>query len=115
MRFCPQCESIMNKVTSPAGDVIFNCQCQLTTNGDDDDTLMAEEYFETTKSDLKHEVFIDNSPFDPAGNIIMKDCPKCDLNFITMIRIGVNETTMYTCSCGYGATHKEYMRELKHK
>jgi hypothetical protein len=29
-----------------------------------------------------------------------------------MIRIGVNEITIFTCSCGYRATNEEYMKQL---
>lgn len=98
----------MSKNTSAAGNVVFLCRCQLIIEGDADDSLMAEEYLETTESDQKHEVFIENSPFDAAANVVLKDCPKCKLNFMVMIRIGVNETSMYTCSCGFIATHDEY-------
>lgn len=110
MKFCPQCDSVMSKSTSVTGQIVFLCRCQLSVDGGPNDTLMAEEYLETAESNLKHDVFIENSPFDPAGNVVLKDCPKCNLNFMTMIRIGVNETTMYACSCGYRATHDEYMR-----
>jgi predicted RNA-binding Zn-ribbon protein involved in translation (DUF1610 family) len=85
----------------------------LTEDGEPDDTLMMEEYLETAESNQKHDVFIENSPFDPAGKIVLKDCPSCGLNFMTMSRIGVNETTMYACSCGYIATHEEYMKTLE--
>ena len=112
MKFCPVCEAVMSKSTTPQGMIIFYCRCQLVIDGKPDDTLMAEEYLETAESNLKHEVFIENAPFDPAGNIVLKDCPKCNLNFLTMIRIGTNETTMYACSCGYSATHTEYMKDF---
>lgn len=101
MKFCPQCSSVMTKNTAAIGTIFYQCRCQYTVEGHPDDTLMAEGYLETTTDNLKHVVFIDNSPYDPAGNIVMKDCPQCKLNFLTMIRVGINETTMYTCSCGY--------------
>jgi DNA-directed RNA polymerase subunit M/transcription elongation factor TFIIS len=110
MRFCQQCESVMAKSTSTTGQIMFKCVCQLVVPGHDDDTLMAEEYLETAESDQKHEVFIANAPFDAAGNIVHKDCPQCGLNFMTMLRIGVNETTHYTCSCGYHAALSEYKK-----
>lgn len=112
MRICEQCESVMTKSTSATGFIIFHCRCQLTTEGRPDDTLMAEEYLETAESNLKHDVFIENSSFDPAGNIVMKDCPKCGLNFMTMIRVGTSETAMFTCSCGFSATHTEYTKMI---
>lgn len=112
MKFCPVCESLMTKSTSATGLIVFQCRCQLVIEGQPDDTLMAEEYLETAESNLKHEVFIENSPFDPAGNKVLRNCLRCGLDFLTMIRIGTNETTMYTCSCGFQATHEEYMQKF---
>jgi hypothetical protein len=82
---------------------------KLYFNGGPDDTLMAEGFVETSEAAQKHMVFIENSSYDPAANVILRDCPSCGLNYLTLIRVGVNETTMYSCSCGYLATHSEYM------
>jgi len=71
---------------------------------------MFEEFFESAESNMKHKVFVENSPFDPAGNIVLKDCPQCGLNFLTMIRIGVNENVIFSCSCGYLASNAEYIK-----
>jgi len=115
MEFCPECLSVMSKSTTAMGKIVYTCHCQLSKEGNPEDTLMAEGYLESTKSDLKHIVFIENAPFDPAGNIVLKDCHNCGLNFMTMIRIGSKETTMYTCSCGYSVTHEEYMKSKEEK
>jgi hypothetical protein len=79
--------------------------------GRPNDTLMAEGREEFEESNLKHEVFITQSPYDSAGAVVYKDCPSCGLNFLTMVRVGVNEQTIYTCGCGYRATHEDYMKE----
>jgi DNA-directed RNA polymerase subunit M/transcription elongation factor TFIIS len=112
MKFCNQCESYMTKSTTSIGTIVFHCRCQFTIDGQPDDTLMAEEHMETAQSDLKHQVFIENAPFDAAANVVLKDCPQCDLNFMIMIRIGAKETTMYSCSCGFRSTHEEYMHMI---
>lgn len=108
MKFCEKCGSVMQKNTTATGEVVFQCKCQ-QINGGPDDTLMAEGYIETSEAAQKHMVFIENSSYDPAANVILRDCPSCGLNYLTLIRVGVNETTMYSCSCGYLATHSEYM------
>ena len=77
------------------------------------DSLMAEGYFESSEMSSKHEVFIQNSPYDLARNIVKKDCPGCKLNFITMIRVGSQETLIFTCDCGYRATLEEYNRDIE--
>jgi predicted RNA-binding Zn-ribbon protein involved in translation (DUF1610 family) len=100
----------MTKNTTTSGVILFSCRCLLTEEGSPDDTLMAEEYLETADSDQKHDVFIENSPYDPAANVVMKDCPQCGLNYLVMVRIGVTETTIYTCSCGFRAPHDKYMK-----
>lgn len=100
MQFCPMCESHMEKTTG-SGAVHFQCKCLLDLVGTDEDTLMSEMYLEATESNLKHEVFIDNAPFDTAGNIVKKDCPDCGLDFLTLIRIGTQEQVIYVCTCGY--------------
>jgi hypothetical protein len=99
----------MQKTTTAVGEVVFQCKCQ-QVNGGPDDTLMAEGFIEAGEAAQKHMVFIENSPYDPAANVIMRDCPNCKLNYLTLIRVGVNETTMYSCTCGYLATHTQYMQ-----
>ncbi|SIP85872.1 Hypothetical protein PACV_157 [Pacmanvirus A23] len=113
MRFCPQCSSVMTKSTSVTGSIVFQCVCRLIIEGQDDDSLMAQGFLETAESNLKHEVFIENSPYDPAANVVLKDCPQCGLNFMVMVRIGAQETTMFSCRCGYKATNDEYMKAFE--
>ena len=104
----------MQKNTTPVGEIIFQCRCQQVVGGADD-TLMAEGFVETSEAAQKHMVFIENSPFDPAANIILKDCPSCGLDYLTLIRVGTNETTMYSCTCGYLATHTQYVQASAEK
>jgi DNA-directed RNA polymerase subunit M/transcription elongation factor TFIIS len=112
MKFCPQCQSVLSKSTTPAGLIEYRCVCTLNIKGGPNDTLMAEGYLENAESNLKHEVFIENSAFDPAALVVLKDCPNCGLNFLNMVRVGSNETTIYTCSCSYRATHEDYMKQF---
>jgi len=104
---------MMTKSTSGIGQIMFQCRCQNIVVGDPNDTLMAEEYLETAESNLKHAVFIDNSPYDSAANIVFKDCNNCGLDFMTMVRVGTNQQTIYACDCGYRASHIDYMRQLE--
>lgn len=114
MKFCNYCGSSMSKRTA-TGAIVFHCRCQVQLNGNPEDSLMFEDLLETSESNLKHEVFIENSAFDPARNIVLKDCPKCGLDFLTMIRVGVNEVVMYSCSCGFRATADEYNKIMAQK
>lgn len=110
MRFCPQCGARLEKHTPHTGAILFQCKCLIRIEGGDDDTLMDEGHLGADESDLKHIDFTQNSPFDPAGYTTMKDCLKCKLPYLTMIRIGANETTLYTCTCGFQSSHDDYAK-----
>lgn len=106
MRFCDICDSVMSKNTSATGQIVFQCRCLNSAEGAPEDTLMASGTMEGDATDRTvHDTFIDNAPFDPAATVVLRDCPQCGLNFLTMIRIGESETTVYSCSCGYRITH----------
>lgn len=100
MRFCPQCESIMSKNTIDSNDIKFVCHCGVEEKSDPSDTLMEEEYLNVAESAQKHEVFVQNSPHDPAGKRVKRTCGKCGLDYMTLIIIGIHESAFYTCKCG---------------
>ncbi len=110
MIFCDECGSMMKKTAKADGTILFVCNCQLTKDGGPDDTLMAEGSMKTG-NDQTHEVFMSQAAFDPAGNKIMDDCPKCGIDYMTMFQVGENMTTMYTCECGYLTSHSEHMAD----
>lgn len=108
MKFCPLCESKMNKSTV-TGTIQFVCRCTNTIPGMPEDSLMSEEI--STDSNIKYEVFIDNAPHDPAAYRIMKPCLSCGLPYLVMIRVGVSEQVLYVCTCGFKMTHEEYKKQ----
>ncbi len=101
MQFCPICEAILSKNPMPDGTIMFVCSCTHKFEGKPNDTLMASGSINGIDSVQRYIEFIENSPFDAARNLVMRGCPKCKMPVMTMIRIGDNETTMYTCDCGY--------------
>jgi DNA-directed RNA polymerase subunit M/transcription elongation factor TFIIS len=113
MRICAACQSIQSKSTK-GNEIIFICRtCGLITQGTDDDTLISEEFYESDTTTLAmHQVFIESSAFDPAANIVLLECPRCSLNFMSAVRIGNASTTIYTCRCGYQATRAKYLTEI---
>jgi len=94
----------MTKSTT-TGRIVFECVCRNTVDGGPEDTLMAEGYLRASESNLKHEVFIEQSLYDLARNIIKADCPKCGMDFLTTVRVGESEDLMYLClpDCGFRA------------
>ncbi len=102
MDFCKECEAYLKKNITDNDEIIFQCMsCHARLNGNDDDTLLDEEYLGASITDAIHEQFIKNSPFDDAANIVFRDCKKCGLDFMIKIRPGLAQNTKYTCSCGH--------------
>jgi hypothetical protein len=107
IKFCVKCGALMDKLLV-GNKVEFKCVCQNVVLGAPEDTLLAEETVDNLESYKKHDAFIENSPHDAARCIVMKNCPTCNLNFLTMIRIGTDETVVYVCKCGFRATSTQY-------
>ena len=99
MKFCNKCSSILRPVTN-TGELNFHCVCEETYPAEPIDTLRFEEYIESSESNEKYKVFIENSSHDLAGLKVDKTCKSCGIPFLTMIYIGVDETPLYTCLCG---------------
>ncbi len=114
VKFCAQCGSLLSAVTT-SGELVFHCICGQTYPSSAEDSLRSEEYYEAAESKLKFQTFIDNSPFDPAGNIVATECPHCYAPFLTLIYIGTNETPLYTCRCGqrYTVTDLQRRQDVK--
>ncbi len=114
MNFCRECGSVMTKTTTAPGGILFVCRCQRQELGGPNDTLMLAGYVADVKS-TEHNVFIEQSPYDAAANIIFADCPDCHIDFMVMIQVGKDLTTMYTCDCGYRDTYENYMKNINIK
>jgi hypothetical protein len=103
----------MQKSTA-TGQIVFTCECRNPVGGipgTPEDTLMYAEYPEAGKSNLKYETFIENAPYDPAANRILRACPKCRLPYLVSIRVGVAEQVLYVCECGFKSTYVDFVRE----
>ncbi len=108
MNFCDECGSVMKKTAATTGKILFVCNCQLTKEGGPDDTLMAEQVMKAAEA--THDVFIDQAAFDLAANIVLLECPQCGIDYMTTFQVGESLTTMYTCTCGYHASHSDYTK-----
>jgi DNA-directed RNA polymerase subunit M/transcription elongation factor TFIIS len=114
MKICKFCESVMTKSPLTTGQIIFQCRCQYQEEGQPEDSLMDSGVIEVEgTTHLLHDIFIDNSPYDLARNICLKTCYGCGLNFLTLIRVGDDQKTMYICDCGYRVTQEEYLQDVE--
>lgn len=114
MKFCKYCKSRMIKhADGQTGLIVYKCVCLYEEPGVPEDTLMDEEIFLESGSLAIHQDLITNAPFDPAAFHVPKKCPSCGLDYLTLVRIGEQEVVMYTCDCGYRATHDGYEAATK--
>ena len=100
IKYCDVCNNIIFPDTS-SGELIFKCYCGKPFKADDYDSLRHEQYYNTVESDQKYETLLDISPFEPGGNKVLRECPKCGLNYMTKIYIGIDEKIRHVCSCGF--------------
>jgi hypothetical protein len=66
--------------------------------GTAEDSLWSEAT--TVREDERYQMIIERAPYDPAGKTVPVECPACGLQYMSLVRIGVSATTLYTCSCG---------------
>lgn len=104
MRFCDECGNKLTRNTE-SGTVVFICICMKSFDGNPSDTLLLEEQFETHKSNLKFDTFIENSAYDDTNKRVLRDCGSCARNYMTLIRIGEQSKVVYTCPCGARETN----------
>ena len=105
MKYCTVCQAVLQKNTT-TGSIIFKCICGSEYKKDPTDTLMAEEILITEQSSSKFSDFMSNAAFDKSGYKISKMCHECKLDYLTMIII--NNSTIYTCTCGFNSTKIAY-------
>jgi hypothetical protein len=102
----------MDKIPMSIGNIKFVCVCEAVELGDANDTLMESGTIDADMSSIRDSVFIQNSPFDAAANTVRKTCLNCKLDYLTMIRVGEDSATIYTCKCGWSMSHLEYMKTI---
>ena len=100
MKFCTECSSILTP--RPIGDkLMFICICGNQYDATPDDTLRMHIIVDASESNQKFDVFVENACYDPAANIVKRNCPKCKRDYMTRIYVGTNATLLYVCECGH--------------
>lgn len=108
MKFCTACESRMDKEAA-IDSIGFKCRtCGFKTPGKNEDTLMFEEYIETAETNnTKYDDFIKASAHDTAGYKVKRQCSNCKSPFMTLLRVGERQATLYTCTCGNKVSYSD--------
>jgi predicted RNA-binding Zn-ribbon protein involved in translation (DUF1610 family) len=79
----------------------FYCSCGEIIEGGLEDVRISGAVLHPGEIADKYQKLINNSPFDRTNQQVSRDCPSCGLDYMTQIRIGVEEIIIYTCKCGY--------------
>lgn len=100
MPYCKACKRIMDKKTT-IDSVKFICPgCSDVTNGTPEDTLI---YSNITSKDNKQmfAIFQKNVVEDPTNQRVLRNCPKCPMPCLCLIRVKENDSGTLVCRCGH--------------
>ena len=103
MRFCEVCGRVMARDTA-SGAVVFRCSCGREQPGGPEDARIAGEDLGAGEITSMYEALIRTAPFDPAIQLVARDCADCGRDYMARLRVGEAEVIIYRCKCGY--THQ---------
>lgn len=111
MKYCSYCETLLQKVVRE--QILFTCPlCQTQYDADEYDTLMFSETRGLSNSSEKYISFLENSPHANGSYKVDIKCRECGMPYTSLVRVGEEEITKLTCTCGAIYDYREY---VKHK
>lgn len=100
MKACPQCQSIMKQITTET-TLKFGCKfCETVMDSNDSDTWIDGESFTQVDTVSMYDRVFKNTAFDRTALIMSRECSKCKLNYMKLVRVGEDQNVRYTCECG---------------
>ena len=109
--YCPECERVMQRNTS-TGRVNFICYCGVKLKGTPADALIANFVLNAAQTTEMYRRLIKSAAFGRVNKQVMRDCPKCGLDYMTQIRVGKDEFVIWTCKCGYQTSRYEAPKKI---
>lgn len=109
MRTCPECSRAMTRDTS-GGQVNFVCYCGIAVEGSPEDARIAGDVLHAGETEEMYHRLIRNAAHDRVNQQVMKDCPKCGLDYMTQIRVGAREVVVWVCKCGYDSSRGKALK-----
>ncbi len=100
MRACSNCNRAMSRDTSK-GRVTFVCFCGALHEGSPEDARIAGDVLNAGETEEMYRRLIRNAAHDRVNQLVLKECPKCGLDYMTQIRVGAREVVVWVCKCGY--------------
>jgi DNA-directed RNA polymerase subunit M/transcription elongation factor TFIIS len=99
MRFCEDCGRSMRRETA-TGAVVFRCYCGRAEKGAPEDARLASLVMGSTETTEMFRRLIDSAPHDRVNQQMRRLCRGCGRDYMTLVRVGESETTIYKCQCG---------------
>ncbi len=86
-----------------SGTIVWDCAvCGSTEPGVAEDARISGKVHGAGDTNETYRQVIRNSALDPSNQCVKRLCPgaKCGRDYMTQIRVGDNESIVYTCKCG---------------
>jgi DNA-directed RNA polymerase subunit M/transcription elongation factor TFIIS len=101
MKQCPYCESRTMVRVVADGEVYFQCPCSAREKGKPEDRLLKSGGNTSVGNSEKYNTLTATAAHSQAVLKVAKDCPSCGLPYLTLVRVGDEETIIFTCkNCG---------------
>jgi hypothetical protein len=102
MRFCPNsnCHGLLTR--EPEGDkIIFRCRfCDTEVPGDAWDACIEGGVIGREQTDEMYRNLLKYAPTDRVNQLVDRECKVCWLPYMTLVRVGADETVIFRCECG---------------
>ncbi len=104
MRFCPNCNNLLQKNTelSDQKNVVTNLKficstCEWSEDASAEDTLMVNVSFREEQSLYKSDIYLNIASKDRIAPLVNKKCTACDNKIIKRIHLSSTGETVYVC------------------
>lgn len=82
------------------GDIDWICpSCETVVPGTAEDARVSGEVHGSSDTTAMYDSLLRHSAFDETNQLVARDCA-CGRDYMTQVRVGVNERIIYTCRCG---------------
>lgn len=96
--FCTTCERQMERVTE-SGSVVYKCYCGETSEGSGSDAWVMGASLNSAQLKDLNQCQIRNAPFDRVNQTALRHCERCNLDYMTRVRLGDQEHVYWRCKC----------------
>lgn len=100
MHPCKDCQSRSMVRHVADGRVTFACSCGSREEGGGRDRLIKRGGVSSGTQIEKYRMLIAVAPFSRAVLRVSHKCTECNLPYMTMVRVGDEETIILACTCG---------------